>query len=125
MVAIFYPAIDAMLIGDTVARKILSKKLAPDAELEAFATLEGGWPDGLHVDSTGQLWNAVWGGKRIDVYATPTSSAQSITVPVSQPTSVLLTNQADPLVIVTSASQGLQTPAELDGHTIAARLSQL
>ena len=122
---IFYPAIDAMLIGDTTARKILSKKLAPEAALEPFAKLDGGWPDGLHVDSRGRLWNAVWGGKRLDVYATAASSAESIAIPVSQPTSVLLTDDADPLVIVTSASQGLTDPAELDGHTIAARLSQL
>lgn len=122
---IFYPAIDAMLIGDTTARKILSKKLAPEAAIEPFAKLDGGWPDGLHIDAKGQLWNAVWGGNRLDVYATPTSPAKSINVPLSQPTSVLLTNDADPLVIVTSASQGLADPAELDGHTITARLSQL
>lgn len=122
---IFYPEIDAMLIADTTARKILSKKLTPEVSLEPFATIDGGWPDGMHVDSRGQLWNAIWGGKRVDVYATATSAAESIAVPVSQPTSVLVTSESDPLVIVTSASQGLTDPAELDGHTIVARLSQL
>ncbi len=122
---IFLPDIQAMLIGDTVAGEILSKSTAPGSGVELFVTVDGGSPDGMHVDRDGRLWNAVWGGNRLDIYAAGERSPRHITLPVSQPTSVTLTAAVDPLVIVTSASIGLGSPAELDGFTIAAPLSQL
>lgn len=79
----------------------------------------------MFVDRDGRLWNAVWGGNRVDVYSPGERSASPLALPVSQPTSVTLTASEDPLVIVTSASIGLDTPGELDGFTIAAPLSQL
>lgn len=129
---IYLPEIQAMLIGDTVAGTILSintstvpgtsgKPFCP----EIFAKVDGGAPDGMHVDCTGQLWNAVWGGNRLDVYSLGQRIANQLPLPVSQPTSVILTTSEDPLVIVTSASIGMTAPGELDGFTIAASLSQL
>lgn len=122
---IFFPEIHAMLIGDTVAGEILSKSTAPGSSVEPFVRVDGGSPDGIHVDRDGRLWNAVWGGNRLDMYAAGERSPLHIALPVSQPTSVTLTAAIDPLLIVTSASIGLENPAELDGFTLAAPLSQL
>lgn len=122
---VFLPEIQGMLIADTVAGQILSKGLEPGSSVEPFARVDGGSPDGMHVDRSGRLWNAVWGGNRLDVYGPGDRSPKQIHLPVSQPTSVVLTDEPDPLVIVTSASIGLDATAELDGHTLIALLSQL
>ena len=127
---VYLPANQAMLIGDTVAGSILNTSTVPGSGAEPFVTepfvtVDGGSPDGMFVDGYGRLWNAVWGGNRVDVYSPGERSARPLVLPVSQPTSVTLTVSEDPLVIVTSASIGLGTPGELDGFTIAAPLSQL
>lgn len=122
---IFLPEIQAMLIGDTVAGVILSKSLVPGSSADPFLKVDGGSPDGMHVDRDGRLWNAVWGGHRLDVYEPGGRCAKPLELPVSQPTSVTLIASDDPLVIVTSASIGLDTPGPLDGFTIAAPLSLL
>lgn len=122
---IFLPEIQAMLIGDTVAGQILSTSTVPGSSVELFAKVDGGSPDGMHVARDGRLWNAVWGGNRLDVYGPGDRAPKPVALPVSQPTSVVLTADPDPLVIVTSASVGLAAPAELDGFTLAAPLSEL
>jgi sugar lactone lactonase YvrE len=55
---------------DTLQKRIYAFDRAPDGSLSnkrAFVEIEdGGYPDGMAVDSTGHLWVATFGGWRID-----------------------------------------------------------
>ena len=70
---------------------------------------ESGGPDGALVDAEGCLWNARWGGSRIDVYAPDGSLQRSIGLPVSQPTCPLFIGAKADRMLVTSAQKGTPT----------------
>ncbi|QGU28953.1 SMP-30/gluconolactonase/LRE family protein [Microbacterium oryzae] len=110
-----------VLIADTTKGRILRARVADVTALETFAEVEGGSPDGLHVDPQGRIWNAIYGGARLDVYAVDGTLLAQVPVPAQNPTSALVTR--DGRVIVTSASNGLDEPGEFDGHTFAAPLA--
>lgn len=111
-----------VLVADSGAGRILRSTLADPAATELFAEVAGGSPDGMHVDAAGRVWNAVWGGSRLDIYSADGDILGSVPMPMSQVTSVLVTDGVDPLVVVTSAAVGLAAPGPFDGHTLAAPL---
>jgi sugar lactone lactonase YvrE len=86
-----------------------------------FASVEGGNPDGMHIDAASRVWNPVWGASRIDVYTRTGQILGVIALPVTQATSALTTD--DGRLFVTSATVGLADPGPLDGHTIVADLA--
>lgn len=120
-----FDSFGTLLIADTARGRILRTSAHAPADSDLFATVDEGSPDGMHVDQHGRIWSAVWGARRIDVYGPDGERLTSVPVPVEQPTSVVITAPADPLLILTSANIGLADPLQLDGHTIAARLSSL
>jgi sugar lactone lactonase YvrE len=78
-----------------------------------------GGPDGAVVDADGCLWNARWGGGRIDVYGPDGGQLRSIALPVSQPTCPLFVGASADRLLVTSARQGVEVGAEPDaGRTL-------
>lgn len=83
-----------------------------------FVTFEEdfGKPDGMTVDDDGHLWVAVWGGASVVRFNPDGGWADRISVPVRQPTSVTILPGR---MLVTSASDGLAEPGELDGATLA------
>ena len=113
------------LVADTTAGRILRTGVQSPYSFELFADVEGGFPDGLHLDDEGRIWSAVHGGSRLDVYRSDGSRLAEVPLPVAQPTSVLLLPGASPLVVVTSAAQHLESPKPLDGHTITAPLTRV
>jgi sugar lactone lactonase len=121
----FLPDGQTVLVADSAGNRILSTQLNDPGDIALFAEVHGGSPDGMHVDPAGRIWNAVWGASRLDVYAAEGTHLASIPVPVSQPTSVVLTGGRNPLVLLTSATIGLDGPGPLDGHTLAAPMSQV
>ncbi|MEU2199308.1 SMP-30/gluconolactonase/LRE family protein [Isoptericola sp. NPDC019482] len=121
----FLPDAETVLVADSAAGRILRARVGSPEQVEDFVVVEGGSPDGMHVDHRGRVWSAVWGAARVDVYGTDGARLGAVRLPVRQPTSVVLTREPDPLVVVTSATLGLGDPGHLDGHTIAARLSRL
>ena len=118
----FLPGGESFLLADSPRGVIYEVLASSPAERRVFAQVEGGSPDGIHVDGEGHVWNAVWGGSRVDVYDRSGALLHSIEVPASQPTSVLV---HDGFVYVTSATADLSTPNEFDGHTLVAPLADV
>ncbi len=122
---IFLPDRVTALVADTTAGRILRTSVRSPHHFEIFAEVEGGSPDGLHLDREGRVWSAVHGGSRLDVYRQDGSRITAVPLPVTQPTSVLTVPGASRRLIVTSAAQGLKAPKPLDGHTITTGLSEI
>jgi D-xylonolactonase len=101
--------------------------------IEAFAYRDGrlsdrrtihvlseGWPDGMTIDTEGQLWVAVWDGGcvlRLD----PASGAQTarIDLPARRPTCPVFAGPDLDVLVVTTARTGLAEPAADDGAMLA------
>lgn len=74
--------------------------------LLAFDELYGAVPDGSAMTSNGTLWTACWGGSVVVHYDEYGKVIEEVRLPVSNPTSCVLTH--DGKLIVTSASDGLR-----------------
>ncbi|MFD1860255.1 SMP-30/gluconolactonase/LRE family protein [Aeromicrobium camelliae] len=113
-----------LYLSDTPTGRIRVHALDPQTgELGAasdFAHVEDGGPDGMTVDAEGCLWSAIWGAGRLHRYAPDGTLVEQIPVPVRQPTSIALSDAAPYRVIVTSATHGLDEPADHDGRVITA-----
>jgi sugar lactone lactonase YvrE len=73
-----------------------------------FARTEGHvFPDGSEVDCDGYLWNAQWGGGKIVRYTPDGEVDISLSLPVSNPTSVAFGGKNLDWLIITSAKHGL------------------
>ncbi|BDA84106.1 gluconolactonase [Aureimonas sp. SA4125] len=78
----------------------------------------GGGPDGAVVDAEGCLWNARWGGGRLDVYGPDGAVRRSFGLPVSQPTCPLFVGSDAGRMLVTSARKGAPTTEDRAGTTL-------
>lgn len=74
--------------------------------LVAFGKGEG-FPDGLVVDDEGFVWIALWGGAAVRRYAPDGALAESVPMPVSQPSCCCLGGLALSTLYVSSARVGL------------------
>lgn len=74
---------------------------------EIFYTPSEGTPDGLTIDSDGNLWVAIWGGGRVVQLSPEGKELAQILVPVSRPTSVAFGGQDLRTLYITSASVDL------------------
>jgi sugar lactone lactonase YvrE len=79
-----------------------------DLDLSAYS----GEPDGLTIDTDGNLWIAFWGGSAVRCFAPSAALIRDWPVPVSQPTTVALTPAG---MFLTSARHGLRQPEPLAG----------
>jgi sugar lactone lactonase YvrE len=81
---------------------------------QVFATLteDGGYPDGLTVDSEGGIWNAQWDGWCVTRYLPDGCIDRVIDLPVQRPTSCCFGGPDLTTLYITSASTRL-TPIEL------------
>ncbi|MDH2442847.1 SMP-30/gluconolactonase/LRE family protein [Amnibacterium sp. CER49] len=106
-------------LADTTEYRIWTGRLGHDGRphgFEPFATVHGGYPDGMTVDEEGTLWVAIWGAGRVDRYDTDGRLMHSIRLPASQPTSVcLMPWEGRQAAVITSARQGLADPGGEDG----------
>lgn len=90
---------------------------------EKFVHVSEGGPDGMTVDAEGCLWSAVWGGSCLHRYSPQGELLERIPVPVQQPTSIALSAVPPYRVMVTSATQHLESPTRHDGRVITAEVS--
>ncbi|WP_342357751.1 SMP-30/gluconolactonase/LRE family protein [Nesterenkonia sp. YGD6] len=90
---------------------------------EDFIHISEGGPDGMTVDAEDCLWSAVWGASALHRYSAEGELLERIPVPVRQPTSIALSAAPPYRVMVTSATEGLEEPADHDGRVITAEVS--
>jgi sugar lactone lactonase YvrE len=86
--------------GEIDNRRVFVKTAAAD-----------GVPDGASVDSEGFVWIAQWGGWRIVRYDPAGRAAETIMLPVAQPTCPMFGGPGLDIIFVTSASIGLGAEA--------------
>ena len=85
----------------------------PKGEPKLFVDRRGdkGGIDGSVVDRDGVLWNASWGGGRLDAYAPDGSVLRSVPVPASQASCPAFVGAAADRLVVTSAWEGMDEAA--------------
>ncbi len=85
----------------------------PTGEPKLFADTSGvdGWADGSVVDADGVLWNARWGGGRVDAYAPDGKLIRSIPVPARQSSCPAFVGADASRIIATSAWKGMDPAA--------------
>jgi sugar lactone lactonase YvrE len=84
-----------------------------------FADVDG-TPDGMAVDADGFLWSAIHGSSCLHRYSPSGDLVERIDLPARQPTSIAITVEAPYLVVVTTATEGLDHPQGHDGRTLVA-----
>ena len=123
------PAFDAtgtvMYVADTplghVDRFAVDPRSGKLSGREPFLRLpaEQGAPDGMTVDSAGNLWVAFWGGHAVRRYRPDGGLDREIRLPVAQPTSVCLGGPELRRLFITTSRLGLEPAGELDGALLA------
>jgi sugar lactone lactonase YvrE len=91
-------------------------------EREVFAHVDG-TPDGMTVDADGFLWSAIHGSACLHRYSPAGELVERIDLPARQPTSIAITVEAPYLVVVTTATEGMDRPDGHDGHTLVAEVA--
>ena len=88
-------------------------------DLVTFDTSKG-IPDGMSVSSDGKIVIALWDGGRVEIYEPDGTKATEIELGVSRPTSCTFGGTDGNVLIVTSASQGIDRSKEgLAGKILA------
>jgi sugar lactone lactonase YvrE len=72
-----------------------------------FLRLEQGSPDGMTVDTAGNVWVAVWGGGEVRRYTPEGRLTHTVRVPVPQPTAPCLGGANGTRLFVSTARHGL------------------
>lgn len=88
---------------------------------ETFYIPSEGTPDGLSLDTEGNLWVAIWDGWRVVQLSPAGEELAQILLPISRPTSVAFGGKDLKTLYITSASVDL-TPAELADQPYAGAL---
>ena len=74
-----------------------------------------GAPDGLTVDSTGNVWSAFWGGSRVCCFTPSGKLIDEIITDAKNPTSCCFAGVDNSTLYITSARYGLDDPEASDG----------
>jgi len=108
------PENDNMYFVDTVLGRIDIFDYDLDAgkvsKRRPFVQVHSGRPDGLTVDSAGNVWVALYGGGGVDCYSPKGKLLRTISVPASRVTSCTFGGPNLMDLFVTSASKGMTTP---------------
>jgi len=85
----------------------------PKGDVGVFADTRrnDGWVDGSVVDADGVLWNARWGGARVDAWSPDGQLIRSIAVPAKQSSCTAFVGPTASRVAVTSAWKGMSAEA--------------
>jgi sugar lactone lactonase YvrE len=81
----------------------------------------GGWPDGLCVDTDGNLWVAIWGGGEVRCYTPAGERLATVSVAAPHTTSVAFVGPDRDLLLITTATDQLSA-AQLDEYPLSGRL---
>ncbi|MEU6825416.1 SMP-30/gluconolactonase/LRE family protein [Streptomyces atriruber] len=86
-----------------------------------FARVDGGVPDGLTVDTDGNVWVAVWGAGQVRAYTPAGSPLMVVDVPTAHVSSCAFAGPRLDTLVITTAQEEL-TPAQLRAQPDAGRL---
>lgn len=78
---------------------------------------EGLNPDGAVTDAAGNIWVACWGAAKVVCYGPDSTALREIAVPAIHPTCPAFGGSDLRDLYITSATQGLASPARQDGMT--------
>jgi sugar lactone lactonase YvrE len=121
----FSPDGATMYFADSARQTIHAYALQPDtgqlSGKRLFAQVGHGAPDGAAVDSEGFIWSARWGAGCIVRHAPDGTVADTLAVPVSQPSCVAFGGPDLRLMFITSAREGMG-PAALQADMRAGSL---
>jgi sugar lactone lactonase YvrE len=103
---------------DTLEKRIYAFDRAPDGSLSnkrAFVEIaDGGYPDGMAVDSSGHLWVATFGGWRIDRFDAAGVKVGEVRFPCANVTKLAFGGEDLRTVYATTARKGLSEQALAD-----------
>ena len=102
------------IVGNVIQRVACDPATGlPNGELQTFVDTTGAtdWVDGSVVDADGVLWNARWGGARVDAYAPDGKLLRSYPVPARQSSCPAFVGPDGSRIAVTSAWKGMDTSA--------------
>jgi sugar lactone lactonase YvrE len=120
------PAGDIMYSVDTIPGVVYARPYDPAGgewgeRTEVVRLRHGGWPDGLCVDTDGNLWVAIWGGGEVRCYTPTGERLATVSVPAPHTTSVAFVGPDRDLLLITTATDQLSS-AELDEFPLSGRL---
>ena len=120
------PAGDVMYSVDTNPGVVWSRPYDPATGESGERTLvvrldHGGWPDGLCVDTDGNVWVAIWGGGEVRCYTPAGERLATVSVPAPHTTSVAFAGADRDLLLITTATDQLSA-AQLDEYPLSGRL---
>jgi sugar lactone lactonase YvrE len=110
---------------DTLDQRVYAFDVAPDGGLSNKRTFveiaDGGYPDGMAVDSAGHVWVATFGGWRIDRFDAAGRKVGEVRFPCANVTKLAFGGEDLCTVYATTARKGL-APEELAGQPLAGGL---
>lgn len=80
-----------------------------------------GGPDGLCVDADGYVWSAIWGAGEVRRFAPDGLLDRTVAVPARQPSSCAFAGSDLDVLVITSATVGLEAPCAGDGLVFTTR----
>ncbi len=96
------------------------------ANKRVFARTAEGRPDGLEADSDGNLYAAIFGGSRVDIFSPHGDLVGRVDVPVPNVTSCCLGGEGRKILFITTAFDGMSPEARqnapLSGHVFQVAL---
>jgi sugar lactone lactonase YvrE len=117
---------DVMYSVDTIPGVVWSRPYDPGTgewgERTPVVRLDrGGWPDGLCVDTDGNVWVAIWGSGEVRCYTPAGERLATVSVPAPHTTSVAFVGPDRDLLLITTATDQLSA-AQLDEYPLSGRL---
>jgi sugar lactone lactonase YvrE len=98
---------------------VVNARISNPIDLTTFETSQG-IPDGMSVTADGKIVVALWDGGRLEVYEPSGKKISEIKLGVSRPTSCTFGGEDGKVLIVTTASQGIDLATEpLAGKILA------
>jgi sugar lactone lactonase YvrE len=120
------PAGDVMYSVDTIPGIVWSRPYDPTTgrwgeRTQVIRLDHGGSPDGLCVDTDGNLWVAIWGGGEVRCYTPAGERLATVSVPAPHTTSVAFAGPDRDVLLITTATDQLSA-AQLDEFPLSGRL---
>ena len=120
------PAGDVMYSVDTFPGVVWSRPYDPATgacgeRTQVVRMDRGGWPDGLCVDTDGNLWVAIWAGGEVRCYTPSGERLATVSVPAPHTTSVAFAGPGRDELLITTATDQL-TARQLEEYPLSGRL---